>query len=153
MVTLDDLFKTLDNLKANNKIVEWKKARDSGDVVIINIGYSTDDDVVIYENFAVRVYNRGKVNENIRWERRKPNQLINKIKSNFETYLQDSRLLIINDLKQNHNVVKIIDFIVNEKYEYVSVRAFVGVQQGQLTEKEFVILFDQNGNYTIYEKV
>jgi len=152
MVTLNDLKKKLDSLKEEGKIVEWKTTRDNGDVVIINIGYPTGEDVVNYENVAVRVYNRDTENEFIRWERKKPAVVREEVLTQFETHIESKKAQILQDLKEKYNAIKLISFSINKDREYITVRAFVDNGDNTISEKEFVVIFDESGNYKIYEK-
>jgi len=154
MTTLGDLKKKLNNLKDAGILLEWKITRDNGDIIIINIGYPTGEDVVTYENVAVRVYNRGTDDEFIRWERRKPVVVREKKSlSQFETYIKDNKTSILQDLKEKYNMIKLVDFSVNKDREYVTIRAFVDNGDNTVSEKEFVVIFDEKGNYYIYIKV
>jgi len=152
MATLNELYDKLNTLKEEGKIVEWKTIRDNGEIVIINIGYPTDEDVVNYENVAVRVYNRGTENEFIRWEKKKPTIVMEEVPTQFEEYIESKKAQILQDLKEKYNTIKLIGFNINKDREYVTVRAFVDNGDNTISEKEFVVIFDESGNYKIYEK-
>jgi len=153
MVGLDNLKNLLNELKNQGKIVEWSVIRDTGNVVVFNIGYPTDKDTVVYENYAVRVYNRGTEDEYIRWERRKPVFLRQQEASQFELLVGEKKSVVLQDLKEKYNAVKLIGFNIDKDREYVTVRAFVDNGDNTISEKEFVVMLDESGNYKIYEKV
>jgi len=151
MVSLDELKNMLNDLKSQGKIVEWSVIREIRNIVVFNIGYPTDEDTVTYENYAVRVYNRGTENEYIRWERRKPTFLVQQTASQFEKLVNEKRPTILQELKENKSAIKIINFTLDRDGKYATVRAFVDNGDNTVSEKEFVVMFDEGGNYTIYE--
>jgi len=153
MATLKELYNKLDALKEEGKIIEWKTVRDSGGVVIINIGYPAGDDIVNYENVAVRVYNRGTKSEYTYWERKKPAIVKEEAISQFEEYVKNNKAQILQDLKESYKVIKLISFSINKEREYITVRAFVDNGDNTISEEEFIIIFDKSGNYRIYKKV
>jgi len=153
MVGLDNLKNVLNELKNQGRIVEWSVIRDTGNVVVFNIGYPTDEDAVMYENYAVRVYNRNTENEYIRWERRKPAFLMQQEASQLELLVDKKKSAVLQDLKEKYNTVKLIGFNIDKEREYITVRAFVDNGDNTISEKEFVVMFDESGNYRIYEKV
>jgi len=154
MVTLNELKKKLNSLNETGKILGWKTVKDNGEVIIINIGYPTEKEVVNYENAVIRVYNRNTEEEFIRWERRKPMVIKEeKTLSQFETYIKNNRTSILHDLKEKYNVIKLVDFNINKDREYIIIRAFMDKGNNTISEKEFMVMFNEKGNYFIYIKV
>jgi len=154
MVTLNELKKKLNSLNETGKILGWKTVKDNGEVIIINIGYPTEKEVVNYENAVIRVYNRNTEEEFIRWERRKPMVIKEeKTLSQFETYIKNNRTSILHDLKEKYNVIKLVDFNINKDREYIIIKAFMDKGNNTISEKEFMVMFNEKGNYFIYIKV
>ena len=153
MVTLNELKKKLNSLKEVGKILGWKIIRDNEEIVVINIGYLVEEEIVNYENVIVRVYNRNTDNEFICWERRKPTVIKEeKTLLQFEIYVKDNKTLILHDLKEKYNVIKLIDFNINKDKEYIIIRAFIDKGNTTISEKEFIVMFNEKGNYFIYIK-
>jgi len=148
---LQELFDKLNVLKASGKIVEWRVVRDdrNNNVVVINVGYPIEEDVVRYQNFAVRVYNRGTENEEVRWETVKPMFL--RAESPFKQQASKKKQEILNRLSTEYNVIKVIGYTVDENNKYVTVTGFVDNGDGTVSRKSFVVFFDEQGNFMIYE--
>jgi len=148
---LQELFDKLNALKASGKIMEWRVVREdrNNNVVVINVGYPIEEDVVRYQNFAVRVYNRGTENEEVRWETTKPMFL--RVESPFKQQASKTKQEILNKLRTEYNVIKVIGYTVDENNGYVTIMAFVDNGDGTVSQKSFVVFFDERGNFTIYE--